>query len=164
MASKLFDASEWNAVFERLKGPLKESLARRMAIAGARVLSAEAEANARIADNKEGVPRTGRLANNIYHAYEKRSPPGEFAYSVSWRRGPGKANHGHLIEFGHWRNFAVFKGKDGEWYSDKNRPLAAPVWVAARPFLRPAFDAKRDDVMRVMIQTGREEFPKLIEG
>lgn len=161
--AKMFDASEWNEFFAKLKGPLKESLARRMAIAGARLLSAQAKENALIADNKEGVGRRGVLAKNIYHAYDKRSPAGEFSYNVSWRRGEGGANHGHLIEFGHWRTHAVYKAKNGEWYTRKDLPLDKPVWVAARPFLRPAFDANREAVIRIMIDTGRQEFPKLLE-
>lgn len=159
-----FDASEWNEVFSRLKTDVKESLARRMALAGARKLSDTAQENAKVADNKEGVPRRGLLADKIYHAYDKRSPAGEFSYNVSWRRGLGGANHGHLIEFGHWRTHVVYKAADGNWYSDKNRPLAKPQWVAARPFLRPAFDSQRGNLISLMIETGRVELPKLLEG
>lgn len=163
MANK-FDDSEWKAALTKLKGPQKESIARRMAVAGARVLRDEARVNAEIADNKEGVPRRGLLADMIYAAYDQRaSAKGEFSYNVSWRRGLGGANHGHLVEFGHWRTHVVYKAADGEWYSDPKRPLATPVWVAARPFLRPAYDSKVRVAIQTMIETGKRELPDVLK-
>lgn len=85
---------------------------------------------------------TGNLYNSIYQAYsEDKSGPGVATYHVSWRTaktGAPRAPHGHLVEFGHIQKYKVYLGKDGRWYTNKKAPLATPVQVPARPFIRPA--------------------------
>lgn len=64
----------------------------------------------------EGFPgrKTGTLAESIYRVYSpERSGDSVKTYRISWNK--KKAPHGHLIEFGTSR-------------------------MAARPFIRPAFD------------------------
>lgn len=81
---------------------------------------------------------TGKLQSAIYQAYSKdHSRPGVATYHVSWNA--RKAPHGHLVEFGHVQRFKVYLGKDGKWHTNKRAPIA-PRHVAARPFLRPAWD------------------------
>lgn len=155
------DAKEWDKAFSALGGPVRESLARRMLVSGGVVLRDAAASNARMAANKEGVETRGKLANAIYLYYDKEDvTEHSFIYNISWNK--RKAPHGHLIEFGHWMTHQVYKGTNGEWYTLKDRPLDAPRWVAARPFLRPTFDSYSSVAIRVMIQRGREELPKLL--
>lgn len=82
---------------------------------------------------------TGKLDRAIYQAYSKdNSRPGTSVYHVSWNA--RKAPHGHLVEFGHLQKYKVYRGKNGNWYTDKTQPIA-PKHVAAQPFLRPALSS-----------------------
>lgn len=158
------DTSEWGDVFAALEGPIKESLARRMAVAGARVIRDEAAANALIPAGPFGEKRRELLSNAMYVAYDKKNlKPNQYSYNVSWNSSKWKgAPHGHLIEFGHWQIYAVYKAENGEWYSNLSVRLVTPKWVPAYPFLRPALDRKGNDALKVMITTGQEELPKLL--
>ena len=79
---------------------------------------------------------TGNLSNSIYQVYsERQSTEGKAVYEVSWN--PRKAPHGHLVEYGHVKKYAVYMGSDGKWYTNKNKPVP-PVQIAAQPFMRPA--------------------------
>lgn len=102
---------------------------------------------------KEGkggkVHQPGALKAAIYQAFsaDKSTPPQRSApaymraeYHVSWNA--SKAPHGHLVEYGHVQRRVVFQGADGAWYTSK-APLPAPRHVAARPFLRPAYEAAK---------------------
>jgi HK97 gp10 family phage protein len=64
---------------------------------------------------------TGNLHNSIYWAHaEDRSTDESVAYHVSWNK--KKAPHGHLLEYGTSR-------------------------MTAKPFMRPAYDAKIHDAI-----------------
>ena len=154
--SNLDDAG-WRNFFDSLIGAERESFARKIAVEGG-VLIRDAAANlALIADNKEGAPRRGLLSHAMYLVYsEAKSGNGIFTYTVSWNA--TKAPHGHLIEFGHWRTHVVYKAAIGEWYSDLRAPLANPIWVPARPILRPTMDAYGSLTLKAMVQRGRREF------
>lgn len=155
------NASGWIATLDALDGPLKESLSRRMLVEGGVLLRDAAKSNALMAANAEGTDVRGVLAGAIYLAYDKKTSHGSrFNYVVSWNA--RLAPHGHLVEFGHWRTHAVYKGADGNWYTRKDMPLDAPVWVAARPFLRPTLDAYGKTALSVMVHRGRQELPKLL--
>ncbi len=149
------DLSSVQAGLARLSGPLRESLARSMAVAGGKVLRDEAKLLA---------PKdSGLLASAIYLAYrDGKSTKDNVVYSVTWNA--SKAPHGHLLEFGHWQNYASYKGADGQWYTNKNAPLATPKWVPAHPFLRPALDSAGARAKDAMIQRGRERLPELLAG
>ena len=101
---------------------------------------------------------TGNLRRSIYQAYSRRnSADGQKAvYHVSWNA--MKAPHGHLVEYGHLQSFHVYMGKDGNWYTDKSRPLSTPRQVAAKPFVRPAM-AKFD----VAIEAAKTELLKRLD-
>lgn len=102
--------------------------------AGAQVLYDEVKSNA------SARKKTGNLAASIYQVFsDDNSTPRRAEYHVSWNA--RKAPHGHLVEYGYIQTRQVYIGKDGKWYSSKV-PLAQPKPIAARPFLRPAFDAK----------------------
>lgn len=110
-----------------------QSAARPAAQAGAQVLYDEVRRNvSRI------KPKTGRLAASIYQAYSQdQSQGGRQVYHVSWNA--RKAPHGHLVEFGHLQRFEVSRDPvTGRFFTHRDRPLATPVQVAAKPFVRPA--------------------------
>lgn len=150
------DTSGWKVGLEKLSGPLRESLARSMAVAGGQVLRDEAKALA---------PRdSGKLAQSIYLAYkEGKSNEQQVVYSVTWNSKPGHAPHGHLLEFGHWQPYKVIKLPTGDWFTTKEK-LASPKFTAAKPFLRPAFDSAKGRAGAAMIQRGRERLPELLAG
>lgn len=157
------DVSGWNAALDKLVGPARESLARSMAVAGGKVLRDEAKARAprsAVGVASNAGPRIP-LAEAIYLAFnDGKSTVQHVEYSVSWNA--SKAPHGHLLEFGHWQTRAAYQGSDGNWYS--GAPMAQPKWVAARPFLRPAYEAAQGRVKQAMIERGRQRFPELMAG
>jgi hypothetical protein len=157
-ASATVDSRGVQAGLDMLSGPLRESLLRSMLVASGKVVRDEAEARVPV--------ETGRLKSAIYLAYSpERSINGQVVYSVSWRKGFfGGARHGHLIEFGHWQPYVVFKGPDGVWHTDKSRLLPAPRWVAAKPFLRPAIDAAGARAVDAGAARGRARLPELLAG
>lgn len=158
------DTSEWDAVFAALGGPVKESLARRMGVAGGRVIRDEAANNALVPMGPYGVERRTLLSHAMYVAFDKKNlKPNTYSYNVSWNA--KVAPHGHLIEFGHWRPYSVYYDKlTDQWYSNvKSKLPGQGKWVPAYPFLRPALDRKGKDALKVMIDTGRDELPKLLE-
>lgn len=154
------DASGLDKAFAAMDGPIKESLARRMLVSGGVLLRDAAASNARMGANQEGVETRGVLASamRLVHTPESENDY-TFAYKVSWNS--KIAPHGHLVEFGHWMTHKVYKASNGEWYTLKDQPLDAPVWVAARPFMRPTFDSYGSLAIKVMLQRGQEEWPKL---
>jgi len=161
MSNVTADLSEWEVFFDKLEGPVRESLARRMAVEGGVLLRDAAKSNARMAANEEGVPTRGVLSNAILLAYDKRnSTQTMFTYNVAWDS--KKAPHGHLVEFGHWQTHVVYKGANGEWYTRKDMPLDTPKWIAARPFLGPTMDSYGNVALRVMILRGQRELPILL--
>lgn len=153
----------------------RNSLARTMAVAGAVVFRDEAQQRAPV--------KSGRLRDAIYTAYadqQSRPNDGLAVYKVTWRTKTGGATfsapHGHLIEFGHWRYNR--RGEDGMWLKslkpgrsrgrgpqDHQPPgaLDEPVWVPAKPFMRPAYDAKRQDAIKVMFEAGGRRMKEIME-
>ena len=110
-----------------------QEAARPAAQAGAQVLYDE------VVRNVSRIKRhTGNLASSIYQAYSSaKSSPGVATYHVSWNA--RKAPHGHLVEFGHLQRYEVsYDSKTRRFTTHKNKPLALPRQVAARPFVRPA--------------------------
>lgn len=83
--------------------------------------------------------KTGNLARSIYQAYspDNSRDGGQQTYHVSWNA--RKAPHGHLVEFGHLQRYEIsYDPNTRRFTTHKDRPLAQPKQVAARPFLRPA--------------------------
>lgn len=129
------DLSALDAELQGIDAEL-HAAARPAAQAAAQVLYERVRANvARI------KPVTGKLASSIYQAYSRdQSHDGREVYHISWNA--KKAPHGHLVEFGHLERYEVsHDAKTGRFITHKDRPLATPKHIAAKPFLRPAVDA-----------------------
>ncbi|MFT4172820.1 MAG: HK97 gp10 family phage protein [Rhodocyclaceae bacterium] len=139
-------------MLERLGDEGKEALARSVALAAAQVVRDEAIARAPVRD--------GLLRSAIYVAYsDRRSNDKQFVYSVSWNK--RSAPHGHLLELGHWRKNVFVLGKDGTWHPSKRR-LQRPKWVPAKPFLRPAYEAKIAEAIEAARARLKERLPEVI--
>ena len=119
--------------------------ARPAAQAGAQVLYDEVKRNVSRIKRK-----TGNLAASIYQVYSKdQSRPNRLqTYHIGWNH--KKAPHGHLVEFGHFQRYEItFDPKTKRFTTHKDRPLATPRQLAARPFIRPAA-AKLPDAQQAM--------------
>ena len=113
-----------------------------------------AEINSKVASLGQ---RKGLLHNAIYRVFARRSQDDLPIYDVGVNM--KKAPHWHLIEYGHWRYYAAKQLPNGDWVTLKRKgakgkkpsrkaskavkdayyiPLDTPVWVPARPYLRPA--------------------------
>ena len=153
VSSKL-DTHGWAEGLAKLDGPLRQSLARSMAVAGGKVLRDEAK--------QQAPMESGRLKESIYLAFKDgESSERQVVYSVSWNH--RLAPHGHLIEFGHWQPYEVVRLPSGEWITTTKK-RATPKWTPAKPFLRPAFDAAHKIALSVMVERGRQRLPELLAG
>ena len=129
-----FDSGGLDAALDGITAQAQAN-ARPAAQAGAQVLYDEVKTNVAAIGKK-----TGNLDASIYQAYSKdNSTETRATYHVSWNA--KEAPHGHLVEFGHIQTRKVYIGSDGKWYTSPEK-LPEPKHVAARPFVRPAFDAK----------------------
>lgn len=100
-----------------------EDGARPAAQAGAQVFYEEVEQRVSGIDGGPGVV-TGKLKGAIYQAFvEKESGNGRAVYRISWNK--KKAPHGQLLERGTSK-------------------------MAARPFIRPSYDAKRSAAIQAV--------------
>jgi HK97 gp10 family phage protein len=140
-----FDDAALQAALTEL-GAKATEFVRPAAQAGAQVLYDEVKVNAEKIRRK-----TGNLASSIYQAYSQDNSDNTRAtYHVSWNA--RKAPHGHLVEFGHLQTRKAYIGSDGKWYTSKEK-LPEPKHVAAQPFVRPAYDAKRTAALQVSKET-----------
>lgn len=161
----------------RLNGPIKESLARRMGVSGGVVLRDEAKRNAdRGPDavvnpdaSSRGSREAGTLANAIYLALDTdNTSDTQVVYKVSWNN--KDAWWGKLVEFGYQMQHVIVKNNKGEFITLRDKDgkprlrAGGPKWIAAQPFLGPAYDTKLGQARRDMIARGKEELPKLLRG
>lgn len=81
---------------------------------------------------------TGNLQRSIYQAYSAdNSSDFVSTYHISWNK--RKAPHGHLVEYGHLQRYEItYDPATKRFTTHKDRPLAEPKHVAAKPFVRPA--------------------------
>jgi HK97 gp10 family phage protein len=149
------DLSEIDGALDALANSgIAESLARRMAVEGGVLLRDEVKARAPVDE--------GDLRDAIYLAFRDReSNESQVMYRVTWN--DQKAWYGRLIEFGHFRPYFVGMS-NGKWFTAKGipNPLGAKYRWEAQPFMAPAWEARKADVMRVMIERGRKELPILL--
>lgn len=118
--------------------------------------------------------RTGSLQQSIYRWFDdNRSRPGRQIYMV----GPNKKKAGHWawVEFGHWRynkprpdgkgwmRSKVKKGKGADTHGGPGA-LAMPVWVPAKPYLRPAWEARKGDILKAMQRRAGERIREVLAG
>ena len=147
-----FDDSALQAKLTEIGGQAKAAV-RPAAQAGAQVLYDQVKANVGLIGKV-----TGNLDRSIYQVYSNESAEGKRAvYHVSWNK--TKAPHGYLVEYGHIQTRKVYIGSDGKWYTSKTPLEGGPKLVAARPFLRPAFDAKN----RAALEAARDRFVAEVE-
>lgn len=147
-----------------LGGPIAQSLARSMCVAGGKLFRDEAKLLVPVGEGKwYGTSTTpGLLKSAIYLAYKDQVSTTELkVYSVSWN--VGIAPHGHWIEFGRVQRFVVAQDPQGEWYTTKV-PLPAPRFIAGHPFLRPAYETMKSPAIQAMIDRAVVRLPELIQG
>lgn len=148
-----FDASAATAKLDVI-GATAIAAVRPAAQAGAQVLYDEVQLNV----GRIGKV-TGNLAASIYQVFSKdNSTPTLSTYHISWNA--RKAPHGHLVEYGHLMTHKAYIGSDGKWYTSKV-PIE-PKHVGARPFLRPAFDAKQQVALQAAEARWIEETKKAL--
>ena len=101
--------------------------------------------------------RTGLLYESIYRVFARRAQDDVPIYDIGVNM--KKAPHWHLVEYGYWRYYAARRLPRGDWVTLKRKgakgekpsrnapkavkdayyiPLKTPIWVPARPYLRPA--------------------------
>lgn len=136
-----FDAAGLNGALDELAKGAAEQV-RPAAQAGAQVLYDEVQARvpvkAKATTRKGKVLPPGALKASIYQVYSKDNSGSRHAtYHVSWNA--KKAPHGHLVEFGTSR-------------------------MAARPFLRPAYDAKVKEALETANRAWNEGTKKVLAG
>jgi HK97 gp10 family phage protein len=136
-----FDAAALNGALDELAKGSAEQV-RPAAQAGAQVLYDEVKARAPVKEKattrKGKVLPPGALKASIYQVFSQdNSGKGHATYHGSWNA--KKAPHGHLVEFGTSR-------------------------MAARPFLRPAYDAKVKEALNTANQAWIEGTKKVLAG
>lgn len=119
-----FDAAQALAGLDQIASEMLSEV-RPAAQAGAQVLYDEVKArvpvSSKVRKRKGKVIKPGALRDSIYQVFSKdNSDESRSTYHVSWNY--RKAPHGHLVEFG-------------------------TVNAPARPFLRPAYDAKQTEAL-----------------
>lgn len=139
-----------------LPGTLSRRILAASVSAGALVIQQEMKKNA------EGMRDTGTLARSIYRKYiSEASGPEKKVYYVGPRKGVKGAKkklskrldayYAQWVEFGHFSRptmggaIKVRAGQRGRQEHVSSLVQSGRVrWVPAHPFLRPAFDAKKD--------------------
>lgn len=141
------DLAGMGLLFDGIAGDA-EAAARPSAQAIAQVLYDEVKSNVSRIKRK-----TGNLAASIYQAYSAdNSLPGRATYHVSWNA--RKAPHGHLVEFGHLQRYEItYNRETRRFVTHRDRPLAAPKQIAAKPFIRPALGK-----VEIAAAAGKAEF------
>ncbi|WP_213305949.1 HK97-gp10 family putative phage morphogenesis protein [Paraburkholderia sacchari] len=138
---------QWNnpdaitGFLKRLDSVASEQTLRRATVAGARVLHAEVKLRAPVGtayERKGTKHEPGTLRNSILIAYAKEdSVAGQIAtYLVKWSN---EAFYGYFVEYGTAR-------------------------MAAEPFLRPAYHAKRNEAVAAMRQVVEQAFEEAARG
>jgi len=170
-----FDDTALQAKLNALQEKLQEAV-RPSAQAGAQVFYDEVKSNVAALGTK-----TGNLNKSIYQVFAERFSGAAYAtYYVSWNR--KKAQHGHLVEYGHIQRYKAYIGSDGNWYTAvragmrgqpaPNRkapqsvkdayyvPLSSPRQIAAQAFIRPAYESKK----RTALKASKAKFLELAKG
>lgn len=161
-----FDDRAVQASLSKLGSALSESLARSMGVAGGQVMRDLAKSYAPMGEppfnpSSRGAQSTGALKNSIYLAFKQNlSNKDHVTYGVSWNS--KEAWWGKLLEFSWIQTHLFRRGKDGLFYTDMSRPLDRPIYHAAQPFMRPAFDAGLAPAKIAMIARGKERLPELL--
>ena len=81
----------------------------------------------------------GNLQRSIYQVYSKDDSKrgGVQTYHISWNH--KKAPYGFMVELGYMQRYEItFDPQTQRFTTHKDKPLATPRQVPARPFIRPA--------------------------
>jgi HK97 gp10 family phage protein len=151
VGAKTAGFAEFAAKLRALPAQIGEGPLRSAAVAGGTLL--RDEASQRAPDGE-----TGNLKRAIYLKFiDEKSSETRKVYYVSIRRGTKEstdkqgandvAYYGHMVEFGHW--YVPPKPKGVRWKVHRAKYIGKK-WVPATPFLRPAFEARRQDVIVAM--------------
>lgn len=130
------------AALNGLDNIASESVLRQAAVSGARVMFEEIKLRAPVGDKtyerKGGQHQPGTLKRSILIAYDKEaSLTGKSAsYIVTWSK---EAFYGRFLEYGTSK-------------------------MAARPFLRPAYEAKREEAAKAVENTIQEKVQEVTNG
>lgn len=138
---KLENLDKVNQLMRELPAAIRMKVLRQVVLSGARIFKDEVVRRA-------PVGRTGRLSDSITVRRGRASETGlrEELARVLVARGKGKGGYySHLVEFGH---VIVVR---------RNRRTIYRGYYPGRPFMRPGFDAKKDEVMRVMLEQTRKK-------
>lgn len=163
---RLYDTAYFSASYSsdleqrlsQLERDVVEKVARSSARAGALVIYDEIKIRATLFKEP-----TNTMYNAVYHWFDtKRSTETRKTYMVGINK--RKAPHWHNVEYGHWRINVVFTDENTGALIALRKRLAAPKWVPAHPFLRPAWDAKRDDALRAMAVRASQRIDELARG
>ncbi|VVE90403.1 HK97 gp10 family phage protein [Pandoraea bronchicola] len=154
-----FDESA--AALLKLADDMAESALRSAAVAGGTILRDEAALRAPHGE-------TGNLARALYLKFiEERSTETSKMYYVSIRRGKkgdGRddvAYYGLMVEFGHW--YVPPKPKGVRWKSHRASAIGKH-WVAASPYLRPSWEARKTDALDAMRNRLKEKLLEIHEA
>ncbi len=149
-----FDTHALMDSINKLAEGIQSDAIRSAAFAASKVIYAEMKLRA-------PVGPTGNLKASIYQYHNEKNPiKGKHVYSIGPNKKSGKGNHWHLIEYGHWRTNVVIKLPNGKFMATKQK-LDTPVWVPAKPFIRPTYDAKISEAMAAAVVRLREKVKEL---
>lgn len=162
MAKKTtIDMSQVVGGFRRMAS-IEEPVARAMGSAMGAEVRDEAKLRVPVGTIEDGSKNPGALQRAIYQAYNDRLnvlQPHIYEYVVSWNR--KRAPHGHLIEFGHWMPYQYRTDGQGNFWSVPYPQVNGPKWVAAKPFLAPAYMSKRPTLAAVAVRAGQIKFAEV---
>jgi HK97 gp10 family phage protein len=162
MGVKTTGFAEFAAKLRALPQQIGEGPLRSAAVAGGTLL--RDEVSQRAPDGE-----TGNLKRAVYLKFiEEKSSATRKVYYVSIRRGTRKgansegandvAYYGHMVEFGHW--YVPPKPKGVRWKAHRAQHVGKK-WVPAVPFMRPGFEARRQDVIEAMRERLKERLLEL---
>lgn len=160
------------ARMQSLAADVQNRIARAAVGAAARVVAGEARLRAPRAEaahwRSKGVKvPPGTLARAITAARSRiESAPGREVWRVFARHGKKQqakgldAFYAGWVEFGHY--YVPRKGKLGASLQlrRKLRQMSSAVFVPGRPFLRPAFDAKKEAALAAMVDQLKQRLDK----
>ena len=124
---------------QQLRDDVQTQALRSAVYAGAKLLGEEMAMRAPVDE--------GTLRDSIYTWHDdKRSGAARQVYVVGVNK--RQASHWFVVEYGHWRVNVVYRGPGGQIIPTKAR-LPAPVWVPAKPYIRPTAD-RMPEAVRAM--------------
>ena len=130
---KLIGGKELDRKLKALPRKVAKKILRQALRAGAKIILAQAKANAPVA--------TGQLKKSLKVRAMKRTRKGTVGFKVQTKAGDFKGDefYGSFLEYGFRRGKRPGKG------AEYTREI-----VPAQPFMRPAFDSKKDEAVAVI--------------